>query len=40
MTVELFPAIRPEAEERAEVLPVAKEIAWDYARERPLYRRG
>ena len=40
MTVELFPAIRPEAEERAEVLPVAKEIAWDYARERPLSRRG
>ncbi len=42
MTVELFPSIRPEAEaaERAEALPMAKEIAWDYALGRPVYRRG
>ena len=38
---ELFPAVQPEAEPSAqEELPLCRETAWDFVRERPIYSAG
>ena len=38
---ELFPAVQPEAEPSAqEELPLCREAAWDFVRERPIYSAG
>ena len=39
--MELFPAVQPEAEPTAqEELPLCREAAWDFVRERPIYSAG
>lgn len=38
----IFPMIQPpeNAAHEAQTLPLAREVAWDYANDRPVYRRG
>ena len=39
--MELFPAVQPEAEPTAtDSLPLCRETAWDFVRERPIYSAG
>lgn len=36
----IFPAVQPEAETKAQTLPMAREVKWDFVKEAPIFSAG